>query len=302
VLQEPIDELRRWKGAALDLATPVVTVVKANGPIVEVLETAVGDGNAEDVAGEVVEDLLSVASVSEVDHPVLVLLPDGVGYRAEEALLLESVTDLGAEDDAEGVAWDEEAGVFGGQPPPVVGQAAGGHEEVSVGVEQHCARPGVKDGDHARTPTKEFGVGGELGKGGSASGHQDRVDDLGVGSSEWTELCGESEGQEEVRHGEQTRTLGVEPAPRLLPLALRTVTVAAGMVAIALGLAAVASREVSAEGGGATLLDVPHGIALIARQTSSVGLPIRRPGLAENLRDLEHGRVAGGFTGRPSTG
>ena len=68
----------------------VVAVVEAHGAVVgELIEAAVGDGDTEEIAAQVVEDLFAAASGFAVDDPGF--FPGGFGDERVEAGLLQAV-------------------------------------------------------------------------------------------------------------------------------------------------------------------------------------------------------------------
>jgi hypothetical protein len=70
VSEEATDELLGREGGGLEIAGLVVAVVEAHGAVVgELIEAAVGDGDTEEIAAEVVEDLFAAASGFAVDDP-----------------------------------------------------------------------------------------------------------------------------------------------------------------------------------------------------------------------------------------
>ena len=93
VSEEATDELLGGEGRGLEIAATVIAVVEADGAVVgELIEAAVGDGDTEEVAAEVVEDLFAAASVFAVDDPGFA--PGGFGNEGEETRLFQAVAKL----------------------------------------------------------------------------------------------------------------------------------------------------------------------------------------------------------------
>ena len=72
VLEESLDELLGRQCKVSHLLRLVVAIAKSHLSIFKLFQPAVGDGDPEDISGQVVEDLISGASVPTVDVPVLI--------------------------------------------------------------------------------------------------------------------------------------------------------------------------------------------------------------------------------------
>ncbi len=68
-----MEKLQAGEGQPAELLAPIVPIAEGDLPVLDPFETAVGDGDTEDVAAEVVEDLLAAPRVLAVDDP----RPDG---------------------------------------------------------------------------------------------------------------------------------------------------------------------------------------------------------------------------------
>jgi len=98
VQEESLEESFRGQGAALDRGGAVVTIAECDLSVLEALDAAIGDGDAEDISCEIVQHLLAGAGMLEVDDPLLGGAPNGPGHGAEQACLVERVMHLGAKD------------------------------------------------------------------------------------------------------------------------------------------------------------------------------------------------------------
>lgn len=78
----------------------------------------------------------------------------------------------------------------------LVGQPAGGGEEMNVGVVGEIARPGVELGQDAELGTDPLGIVGEVLKGGCSLAQEQVVDGGLVRACEGAQLGGEGEGDE----------------------------------------------------------------------------------------------------------
>ena len=74
VLEKPSDEILGPERDMTDLPAAIIAIAETDHAIVEGFQAIVGDGDAEDVAAEVVEDFLTTARVLRVNDPCL--LPD----------------------------------------------------------------------------------------------------------------------------------------------------------------------------------------------------------------------------------
>lgn len=97
VLKKPVKEFGSGKRDVADLLSLVVTVAEADNAVVERFQTAVGNGDAEHVAGKIVEDFLATAGVLGMNDPAS--LPDEGWNESKKPCLFQSGTELGAKDD-----------------------------------------------------------------------------------------------------------------------------------------------------------------------------------------------------------
>ncbi len=81
VLKKAVDKLGGGKVDAADLLGFVVTVSESDDSVVERFQAAIGDGDAENIAGEIVEHFVATAGVLGVNDPAR--FPDG-GWNESE--------------------------------------------------------------------------------------------------------------------------------------------------------------------------------------------------------------------------
>src|ERR1700761_6559497 len=134
VLEKAPDELVAGHGfLALAVASAVLVAI-GHGRVVDSQDAVVGNGDAEDVAGEIVEcGLLSFAPWRNVNDPED--LPDmgwQVGVRAEPG---EGIAEAGAGKGGERRFRDQERFAGGMPGGAVVGQSAAGNQAVNVRVD-----------------------------------------------------------------------------------------------------------------------------------------------------------------------
>ena len=154
VLKKPVNELGCGKLDVANLLSLVVAIAETNDAVVERLQSAVGNGDAENVAAKIVEHLVASASVLGMNDPGNV--PDGGWSESKKSGLFQTGTKLGAEDHRQSGVGNEKARMFGIDPGLAIGrETPGGNEHVNVRMEEHGARPGMKNGQSADACAKE---------------------------------------------------------------------------------------------------------------------------------------------------
>ena len=103
------------------------------------------------------------------------------------------------------------------------------------------------------------------------------------------DLGGQREDDVEVADRQQVGLALGQPGARGGALALGAVPVAAGVVGDAPVAAVLAGLDVTAEGGGAAVLDRRHDLELLQAQMPGMGGPVGGAGSAEDVGDLERG-------------
>jgi hypothetical protein len=69
MLEEALEKRHAWEGDPAYVLGPIVAIAKRHLPVLDAFQIAVGEGDAEDVAAEVVEDLLAAPRVLAVHDP-----------------------------------------------------------------------------------------------------------------------------------------------------------------------------------------------------------------------------------------
>jgi hypothetical protein len=270
-----------------------VAVFEAEGDlvIVDVEDAVVGDGDAEDVGGEVREHFMAGTGGPAVNDPFGTARPDSGVDEMEEAACGEF--GLETELDASGECFVREKPVAVTVRDPAVvarGEGASGDNEVDVEMEGQVTAPGLEDADHAGEAAEVFRVASEEEKGVSGGAEEGGVDVFLMGASEGTAFVGEGEGDEEVVGGEEEGALLIEPPGGTVIAALGAGTVATGVIAVEEGVeAGGAGVEAAAEGGGTTGLDIAHGSTLGGGEGMSGRRAVGGAVAAEDLSQLGHG-------------
>jgi len=242
-----------WKRDVTNLAGEVIAVVETDLAVVDGLQTAVGDGDAEYVAAEIVEDLFTAPRMLTVNDPGF--FPEGWINVADQACLFQSRTEFRTEDHRQSPDGNKEVGVFGIDPGGAIGgKTASRNEHMNVGMEEHGARPGVEDGERGDASAEVARIAGKFLQGIRGGFDQQAVDFPRMGSSQLAQLRRQSEGHQEVGTGQEVAALFLDPALGLILVTLRTGTIPAGVIRenfllAAIALMDVASQERRAAGG-----------------------------------------------------
>ena len=181
----------------------------------------------------------------------------------------------------------EEAGLAGDPARTVRRQAAAGNDDVDVRMVGQRRAPGVQYGGQADARAQMLRVGGDRGQRLRGGPEQEVVDGRLVLERDGADRGRQGEDDVIVGNRQELRLAVFEPSPRGGRLALRAVTIAAGVVGDALVRAVLAALDVAAERGCATGLDRRHDLQLGEAHVTGVGLSPRRPVGAKDVGDLE---------------
>src|SRR4030095_4314122 len=96
VFEEAMDELDSGKCDMPNLMRSIVGVAKADLPILDGFQAAVGDSDAENVSGQILKDLVATASLLGMHDPFF--LPYGRWRELEQAGLVQSRAEFRLED------------------------------------------------------------------------------------------------------------------------------------------------------------------------------------------------------------
>jgi hypothetical protein len=113
MLEEAVDELIGGEGAELELAGIGRVVAKGDLVVFELDQTAVADGDPEDIRSQVLESSTAIADRFAVDNPIL--LPNASRDIVGEVRFLKSVMEFGSKDSGEG--FDREQKMMVGRQP-----------------------------------------------------------------------------------------------------------------------------------------------------------------------------------------
>ena len=286
-LKKAREERGRGQRAACHLPGTPVTQPERDTSVGEGLKPAVGDRDPENVAPQVFEHPVSGAGRLHVDDPVM-------RPRAGRDLIgqvgpAQGVVHLAAKDGREDVTGEEAVGTRRRDPAGAVErEAPTGNEDMDVRVIPQVLRPRMQDGEDRGAGAEMLGIGRDAEQGLGGGSHERVVHHPLMGARDRAELLRQGEGDEEIGARQQPRPVAIEPAPRLLPVALGAVAIATGVIAVLGLVAVVALPEMPTARGGTTGDEVVEGAAMRREQTGAVRLTIGGAGRAHDVGDLEH--------------
>lgn len=203
MLEEAVDEMLHGGGAGLELSGIGSAVLESDlgsleaAIISEAHQTAIGDSDAEDVRGEVLEGSLSIADWFAVNDPVLA--PNLWSYLSKDGGFFEDVLKFGPEELGECLDGEKEVVVSGHPNFPVLGKSAAGDQIVDMGMIGQVAGPGVQDAEHADLAAEVTGVTGQgLGRF-CRSLEEGMVEEFLVSAGRLPQFFRKRESQQEVR-------------------------------------------------------------------------------------------------------
>jgi len=200
VLQEAAEKLDAGQGDAPHRLSPGVPIAKGDLGFVDLLESTVADGDAEEIPGQVVEDAGAIARGLGVDDPRR--RPHRGGDLLEEAGLRDRGAHLGAHEHRQRPDGHEERGMLRGNPPrPIGGEPAGGDDQMHVGVIAQIPGPGVQHGEAPQGRPDVARVGRERLERRRRAPQQGPVDDGLVAEGEGSQRRRQRDGDQIVRTG-----------------------------------------------------------------------------------------------------
>ena len=273
---------RPWAGTAN------FTVGESNRAVLEAHDAAVGDGDPEDIGGEVGEGGVAVVVGLTVDVP-----GDGPDLRIDllqQTSLAHVFPQESPVDGGEGFHGDKEVGSGGVPGCAVLRQSTARHDVVHVGVVLELPAPGVQDtGETREVGADETLVFGEAFEGFRRSVEHGVVREALMRADEGSECLRDGEGEEEVRPGQLVFQVVLEPLLGFMLLTLGTVAVATGMIDAVLVATALALIEAMAVMSAAAVLDGADDLTV---RGGEVGIALQvfwRKG-GEDVAEGRHGR------------
>lgn len=205
VLEETLDEVLHREATGLELSGVGWTILEGKQgsfqatAMIDGDQTAVIDGNAVDVGGQVFEGSLSITNWFAMHNPLS--SPDFRGDLCVESGFAQGVLEGSAEQFGEGFHGQEE--VFAGWQPgiSIIAYPAAGDQIVHVGMVEEVAGPGMQYAHHPDLPAHKSWISGQfLGRLGRSTEEQ-VVNQLLIVAGNLAQFRREGEGQQEVRDG-----------------------------------------------------------------------------------------------------
>jgi len=158
-----------------------------------------------------------------------------------------------------------------------------------VRVLRQCRSPGVEHGGDADACAQVLGIGRDRQHRLGRCLEQQVIDCGLVVERDVCDLGGHCEDDVEVSNRQQVGLALGQPCACGSTLALGTVPVAAAVVRDPPVTAVLASLDMTAQGGGAAMLNRRHDLELMKAQVSGMSGPISGAGSTEDIGDLERG-------------
>lgn len=229
VLQKTTQEFHRRQRAQPPLSRTGRAITKGDAYLGNRHQAAVGESDAKDIARQISEGPFPATDRLAMDHPILP--PDFAGDVRKTVGAFEGVAEPGSEENGQCLDWKQEAPVPAIAPDLTI-PGAGGDEEMDVGMVGEVASPGVQDAHHTNAAAEKLRVLSQLLRSGGRGAKEQVVDGFLLAARQGTEGGREGESEQKVGHRQQHILLSGQPLLRLVLLALRAMTVAAGMVAV----------------------------------------------------------------------
>ena len=171
MLEEALEKVHAGECPPTEMSGPIVSIAEGDLPVLDPCQRTVGDGDAKDVAAQVVEDLLAAPGVLAVHDPGR--RPNRWGNLVEQAGALEGGADRRPEDLRQGADRDEIAPVRRGDPRGAIGgEPPGGDEQMDVRMVPEIAGPRMQDRQTAEPPSHISDIAGEREEGRRRALHQ----------------------------------------------------------------------------------------------------------------------------------
>ena len=309
VEQEAADELvgaERHDALPVRAIAAIILVAEGDAGRVEGKQPPVRDGDAMSVAREIGEHGFGPGEGRlGVDHPALMaerreVAQEGAPVSERREAAEESkpagvveCDQSGEEQATKQLAEDahrqEERRSRGDPALAIECDAAARHNHVHMRVVRQCRSPGVEHGGDADPCAQMAGIGGDRQHRLGRCLEQQVIDRGLVVERDVGDLGRQCEDDVEVSDRQQVGLALGQPGARGGALALGAVPVAAAVIGDPLVAAVLAGLDMTAQGGGAAMLDRRHDLELLQAQVPGMGGPVSGAGSTEDIGDLERG-------------
>ena len=254
MLKEPAEKLHDIEVSGAEACTAHFPVSEGDRAVRKRDNAAVGDGDLEDIRGEIGEGRVAVVIGLTVDIPGD--SPDlGIDVRQQSGVA-HGFFEERTVDGREGFDGDKEGGAGGAPGRAILGEAPARDKIVDVGVVLELPAPGMQDSCKPREiGPDETCVGGQPFEGRGRRVKHGLVGGALRRADEGSEHLRDGEGAEEVWPRELFLEVMCEPLLGFMLLTLRTVAVPTGMVHTVVSATGVALREAVAVRAALALLD-----------------------------------------------
>jgi hypothetical protein len=263
-------------------------VANEDGTVLDFQNSRIGDGNSEDVRGEVFEACFTGTHGLGVDVPVE--LPELGRDLIEETGLLHFIAELGFEDDGE--SSDGEIEIDPGGVPEAIGggEGATGDDVMDMGVILEGSPPGMKNAEETREiSTDVILIQGEFFDSLGGGLEQGRVRYPLVLTNESAQILRDGKSEQEMVTGELPLDLFLQPLPGLMVLTSGAMAISTGAIdpmELTTLLALIKGDTTSL---GATADDGINDFAVYIRHDLGVAFQVLRAEGSEDLIDCCHG-------------
>jgi hypothetical protein len=204
-------------------------IANQDGTVLDFDDSGIGDGDSEDIGGEVFEGCFARAYGLRVDVPID--LPDLRGDLIEETGFFHLISELGFEDDGE--RCDGEIEIDPGRVPEAIGgrEGAAGDDVMDMGVILQGSSPGVKDAEESWEISADVMlIQGKLLHRFRGGFEQGRVSQALVFANEGAQFLWDGKGEQEMMTGELPLHLLFEPLSGFMVLTSGAMAISAGAV------------------------------------------------------------------------
>jgi hypothetical protein len=296
VLEAAADELFGGKCPVFPQVAPACREPAGDLPVFQRFTAVVGDGQAADVWGEVRADLGAGAGRLTMRPPGL--WPDVGGHLSEQAGCGQGCPERATEEFGARADRDK-PGMLAGREPwgALWRQGSTGHESMDLWMIGHIPRPGVQDPNHAELPAEALGVHGQGVPSGSGGLEEQVRQEVWVRAGHGPQFLGQGKGDQNRGDGQEPLAWRFQPVWSLGIVALGTMPICAGMIAVLRCTARHALRDRPTEGCSPAVCNGLHGLYVaLGEAVVEWGARLRSIAPAD-VRQLEQGCAPGAVRG-----